>query len=47
MDIGKITVKLDTTEAVAAMNELVEAVKRAEVTLNSLSFTVDEGLGGA
>lgn len=47
MDISKMTVKLDTTEAVAAMNELVESVKRVEVALKSLSVTIDEGIGGA
>lgn len=47
MDISKMTVKLDTAEAVAAMNELVESVKRVEVALKSLSVAIDEGIGGA
>lgn len=47
MNIDNFTVKIDTTEAVAAMNELVESVKRVEVALKSLSVTIDEGIGGA
>ena len=47
MDISKMTVKLDTTEAVAAMDALTEAAKRVEIAMKSLAVTLDEGIGGA
>ena len=47
MNIDNFTVKIDTTEAVVAMDALVEAAKRVEVAMKSLAKTLDEGIGGA
>lgn len=47
MNIDNFTVKIDTTEAVAATEALTEAAKRVEIAMKSLAVTLDEGIGGA
>lgn len=46
MNIDNFTVKIDTTEAVAAMEALTEAAKRVEIAMKSLAVTLDEGWDG-
>lgn len=46
MNIDKLTIKIDTSEAVAAMEALTEAAKRVEIAMKSLAVTLDEGWDG-